>query len=143
MRITPFLPTRMLMPTRKNASREGTPQGCDQGPHPIPSSGEWKDPPPTQSLLEMTSSSRPSRNTARITPGALPSREPAMEFCDMDAGETVGALLSITLTPALGLGLDRLSLSPLGLRNLSYRISQPENWLLESLEALEFHKPSL
>lgn len=74
-------------------------------------------------------------------PPALSSK--CMEFCDVDAGETVGALLSITLTPALGLGLDQLSLSPLGLRNLSYRMSQPENWLLESLEALEFHKPSL
>ena len=68
-----------------------------------------------------------------------------MELCDVYAGESVGGSpgLSITLTPALGLGLERLSLSPLGLQNRSYRMSQPENWLLESLKALEFHKPSL
>lgn len=42
-----------------------------------------------------------------------------MELCDQDTGEAVGRRrrASAILTPALGLGLDQTSLSPLGLQN--------------------------
>lgn len=74
-----------------------------------------------------------------------PLSSKCMELGDVDAGETVREepWAEHHLDPSSGSGFGRLSLSPLGLQNLSYRMSQPENWLLESLEALEFHKPSL